>query len=113
MVPTKELFIKQKSGYVCITIPRHVGNENVLQIQNRIEAYINRVYNRIIIDMSSVSDIYSVIVTVIMRLRERVADCNGELFLVNVSERCIRQMKLIHLDKVLTILKNKKLVVEK
>jgi len=111
--PTNGLFIEKKSGYVCISLPRQIRHEHTLHIQGRIEACIDRTGSRIIVDMSSITDIYSVIVTILMRLRECVADCNGELFLVNVSQRCLQQLKLIHLDKVLTILKNKNFFVEK
>lgn len=103
MAEPLDLRIENKKGFLWITLPDSIKQENISQIQNRIASVINGRTELVALDFSTITKIYSITISLIIYLREYVNKYHGELFIVNVSKQCIMQLKFLHLDKIFNI----------
>lgn len=103
MTVSESLLFEEKNGYPWITLPGLLKRENLLQTQNRIETSLQGKKAFVALDFKNISNLYSITINLIMRLREFVQAHGGDIFVVNLSDRCLRQLQLMHLEKVLTI----------
>ena len=100
---TKKLHIKKKKDQIIITLPQDIERYNFSQIYQRIESFLSSNGDYIVLDMSHIFFLYSVLLSLIMRLREHTTNSRGKLLLINVSVECRKQLKEIKLDTLLTI----------
>ena len=101
MTITHGLYIEKKREHFWIRLPNAVKKENITQIQNRIESSLTGYKGRVVIDLSDTLSIFSILI------HKYVTKFGGQLQLVNVSEKCQAQLKLMNLDKILNISKKK------
>lgn len=94
---------KIEDGHFELRLPNMIKGERVLQIENRIDVMLEKEICRVDLDMSDVQNIYSVLITVIMRTKKKITKKGGLLYLINVSDRCRKQLESMNLDKVLPI----------
>ena len=107
MTITHGLYIEKKREHFWIRLPNAVKKENITQIQNRIESSLTGYKGRVVIDLSDTLSIFSILITLLMQIHKYVTKFGGQLQLVNVSEKCQAQLKLMNLDKILNISKKK------
>lgn len=98
--------IDKKNGRVRVRLPNAIKKENILQIENRIEDSLKHCNSKVILDFADILSIFSILVTLIIHIRKQVSEFDGELCLVNVSDKCKSQLKAMNLDKILTIYNN-------
>ena len=108
MTVLESILIEDRNGYLWIILPGMIKRENVVQIQNRIEEAAEYKSKYIALDFKNISNIYSITINLIMRLREFVLTYNGDICIVNISDKCYRQMQLMQLTKVLTMYRSEK-----
>ena len=89
--------------HISIRLPSIIKGEKVLQMENRIDTMLDGNVTRVDIDMQDVENIYSVLITVIMRAQKKIAESGGSLYLINVADRCRNQLESMNLDKILPI----------
>lgn len=102
------LKMENRKGYLWVTFPGEIKRGNTQQIQNRIESSLTGKNDQIVLDLSNISNIYSVTVNLILQLRKLITESEGSLCLVNISKKCQSQIQLMHLDEVLTIYQSEK-----
>ena len=112
MTSAAGLYSKQKKGYTIIGLPAVITRENVLHIENRIGAIITQTKKPVILDISTVRDIFSILITLIVHIKNQVFDSGETLYLINVNDNCLAQLKSMNLHKVLPIYKNEAAVKE-
>ena len=98
--------IDKKKGQVWIRLPNAIKKENILQVENRIEDSLTDCEGTVILDFADILSIFSILVTLIIHIKKQVSEIDGELCLVNVSDKCTSQLKAMNLDKILTIYNN-------
>lgn len=106
MTITYGLQIDKKKGQVRIRLPNAIKKENILQMENRIENSLTGCEGKVILDFADTLSVFSILITLIIHTRKRVDEFGGELYLVNVSDKCRSQLKAMNLDKILTIYSN-------
>ncbi len=103
---TYGLQIDKKKGHVRIRLPNAIKKGNILQIKNRIEDGLTDCKGKVILDFADIISVFSILITLIIHIRKRVDEFDGELCLVNVSDKCKSQLKAMNLDRILTIYNN-------
>ncbi len=94
---------ENKDGHISIKLPGTMKGDTIAQIEKRIDSLINKDISRVDVSLLDVENVYSVLITIIMKIKKKLIQGNGLLYLVNVSERCRQQLESMNLDKVLTI----------
>ena len=97
----KGLYIEKKEGYILIKLPHTLNQENILDIEEEIDSSLTGYRDTIAIDLSECSNIFSMLITLIMHIRKKVMDEGGSLCLVNVSLSGQQQLKAMNLDIIL------------
>ena len=108
MTVSESLHIEDKNSILWVTLPGSIKRENTLQIQNRIKDALNETITRVFLDLTHLSNLYSVTVTLIMHVREILMKAGYEMYLINVSKRCMKQLVLMKLDTILNIYETEK-----
>jgi anti-anti-sigma regulatory factor len=103
MAPSDNLEIIHKKGYVWATLPSSIKRETSSHVLHSIRSHLSGKNDHLALDCSMVSNIYSVMISVIMTLRKQVIESSGSICLVNVSKRCFSQLLSMCLENVLTI----------
>lgn len=99
----KGLSIEKKEGYTLIKLPHTLNQENILDIEGEIESSMTGYRDTIAIDLSECSNIFSMLITLIMHVRKKVIEEGGSLCLVNVSITGQQQLTAMNLDIILPI----------
>jgi anti-anti-sigma factor len=101
------LHFEHKNGMCKITIPEHIGLNNIIQIQGRIELELgSRAPDTVLVDLSRITYLSSTTITLLMHLRDIVYGRGGILYIVNVNPLSRERLELIHLDKVFLLYEN-------
>lgn len=103
MTEITDLKIENKKGYLWISFPNSIGRENILPIQNRIEAILTDESAHVALDFSNIDIAGSIVIDLVMLIRKILSESKGFLCLVNVSKTCLKQFHTMNLDKVVTI----------
>ena len=93
----KGLNIEKKEGYTLIKLPHTLNQENILDIESGLTGY----RDTIAIDLSECSNIFSMLITLIIHIRKKVIEEGGNLCLVNVSKTGQQQLTAMNLDIIL------------
>ncbi len=108
MTVSKSLHIENKKGLLWVTLPSIIKRDNSLQIQSRIENALDTTITRVFLDLSYMSNLYSITITFIMHIKEVLSNEGFDMCLINVSGHCMKQLKLMKLDSMLTIYESEK-----
>lgn len=103
MKESHKLEIKKKNDYLWITFPSVISVENKRRIQSRIEDKLSDGNSNIVIDFCMTRSIYSLTISLLIKLRNKTIDSGGTFHLVNISKSCFLQFKSVNLDSVLNI----------
>jgi anti-anti-sigma factor len=96
-----ELTIQRRMGYTWITFPDSISMDNIISIENKIEATLAQGQSdRVVVDLAGVEQLYSSGIGLLIRMRKRVAETGGYLCLVNVTTRLRRLLESAQLQKV-------------
>lgn len=107
MTITHGLYIEKKRGHFWIRLPNVVKKENITQIENRIDSSLSGYKGKVVVDLSDTLSIFSILVTLLMHIQKKVTNSGGNFRIINVSDKCQAQLKLMNLDKILNISKRK------
>ena len=97
------LKIENKKGYLWISFPNSIGSENIITIQNKIEAVITNKSAHVALDFSNIEIAGSIVIDLILAIRKILSETERFLCLVNVPKTCLKQFQAMNLDKVVTI----------
>ena len=103
MTGNTNLKIEKKKSHLWITFPSTINRENILQIQNRIEDSLKGKHKRVALDLKGIDAAGSIVINLIMDVRQAITKQKGTLSLVNLSKDCIKLFRSMNLDKVLAI----------
>lgn len=95
--------VTSRFGAHWIMLPDSISLENCKIYENEIEESCKGTIDKVVLDFSRVNNIYSSGLGLIIRLKKFVQQKNGELCIVNVSEKLSAFFKSLNLDKVFTI----------
>ncbi len=101
MSSSDSLHIEQKNDRIWITLPGTIRRENTTQLTDRIMSSLSGSNDQVVLDFTYLLDIYSITINFILHLRELVVTSGGNIYLINVTERCRKQMNAVHLEKIL------------
>jgi len=94
--------ITEKDGWIWIVLPGSIDMNNYRIIEDEIGTYAEKT-NNIVLDMQTVSFLYSSAIGLLIRLHKKVAAASGRLCLVNVQARVKDLLGSVNLDKLFTI----------
>lgn len=97
------LTVTRRSDTLWIMLPESINFDNSKAVENSIEKNCNGATQRVALDFSRINNLYSSGLGLLIRVRKFVQDKNGELYLVNVSERLREMFLTLNLDRVFTI----------
>ncbi|MBD3343525.1 MAG: STAS domain-containing protein [Chitinivibrionales bacterium] len=95
--------IEKKDGDLWITLPDSINMDNYQQIESRVESILNADIGRVIIDLGKTKNMYSAGFGLIVRLKKRIDDCKGTLYLVNVSPKTAEGLHGVGLDRIMRV----------
>ena len=102
-----DVLIEKKLDFIWITLPGNMNSDNYLHIENQICDNLeqNNKQNNLkaVIDFQETKYLYSSGIGVIIRTRNLVIKKKGEVWLVNVSEKCRDALISMKLDKIFPI----------
>ena len=109
MATSLKLTFENKKGYRWITLPDSINKENFMVIRERIESDLGGgTKKKVTFDLSNMEMVNSTAIDLIMKFRNSVVHCGGEFCVVNITEKCIMQLRSVNLDKILTIYRSEK-----
>ena len=97
--------VEERKGHLRVTLPGKLNMDNIVKIRNRIEMLLTKEHTRLVLDLSNIKAAGSIVINLIMDIRQIITSLKGTLWLVNLNEECYKTFKLINLDKVLKIFK--------
>jgi anti-anti-sigma factor len=97
------LHIALKDGFIWITIPDSITMDTYQQVEYGIESVLTDGGDKIVIDLGKTKNMYSAGFGLIVRLRKRIAQNKGAMYLVNVSPRVMEGLSSVGLHKVVSI----------
>ena len=103
MTDTSILKIEDRKEYLWISLPSTINRDNILQIRIRIEMFLTEEHTRVVLDLSNIKAAGSIIINLILDIRQIITKLKGTLQLVNLTKDCLRMFQSINLDKVLKI----------
>ena len=106
MTDTNDLKVEDRKGYLWIYLPGAINRDNILQIRIRIEMLLTEEHTGVVLDLSNIKVAGSIIINLIMDIRQIITSLKGTLHLVNLTKECSRLFQSINLDKVIKIYKS-------
>ena len=100
------LDVEERKGSLRITLPGKLNMDNITQIRIRIEMLLTKEHTRLVLDLSNIKAAGSIVINLIMDIRQIITRLKGTLWLVNLTEDCYTMFKSINLDKVLKMFKS-------
>lgn len=98
--------VKQRKGYLWITLPDTINQSNIIQIRLKMKTVITKENRSVVLDLSNIKSAGSIIINLLMDTRQTVVSLQGTLSLVNLTKECFSLFSSIKLDKVLNIYKS-------
>ncbi|MBD3320135.1 MAG: STAS domain-containing protein [Chitinivibrionales bacterium] len=95
--------IENREGCLWITLPDSINMDNYQQIESRVDSVLKKDAGNVVIDLGKTINMYSAGFGLIVRLRKRIDECGGKLFLVNVSHRTADGLHGVGLDKIIRV----------
>jgi anti-anti-sigma factor len=90
-------------GHIRITIPDAINMDNFQQVEYGIESVLTDKADKVVIDFGKTKNMFSAGFGMIVRLKKRITQNGGELYLVNVSSRVLEGMQSVGLTKIVTV----------
>ena len=106
MTDANSLEIEERKGSLKITLPGKLDMDNITQIRIRIEMLLTEKHTKLVLDLSNIKAVGSIVINLIMDIRQIITSLKGTLWLVNLNKDCYTMFKSINLDKVLKIFKS-------
>jgi anti-anti-sigma factor len=103
MTQTDRLVVQKKDGFLWIRLPDSITMDNYVKVEEDIGAALQGPSPRVVLDMGATAAIYSSGLGLIIRLRKRINEENGLLFLVNVSKKIRDMLEAVHLERLFTM----------
>jgi anti-anti-sigma factor len=103
MEQTAVLRTSKKHGFLWITLPESITMDNYGRIESRLEEEIREKQLRVVLDLASISSLYSSGLGLLIRLRSRINELGGALFLVNASRKISILLESVNLERLFSI----------
>jgi anti-anti-sigma factor len=98
------LTIESKQGCLWITLPDSITMDSYPQLEERIDDAINGSESgTTVIDLGLTKNMYSAGFGMIVRIRKRMGEKGGSLYLVNAASRVVEAMTYLGLHKVISV----------
>ncbi len=95
--------IQQKNNALWITLPDSIDMDNYAKIEEAIAPELSGRKNNVVLDFSRTKSLFSSGLGLIVRLKKKVEELNGDLYLVNVNSKIEEGFENVGLDKVLPV----------
>lgn len=102
------LSFEKKKGYIVIKLPNLSNQDKVLDIEGEVMSNLSDYGSNVVIDLSESANIYSMLITLIIHIRNKVVSAGGLVCLVNVSINGQKQLNLMNLNMILPIFETEK-----
>ncbi|MFP4417291.1 MAG: STAS domain-containing protein [Chitinivibrionales bacterium] len=103
MASDKLIEMRQQRGLLWVMMPAAMTMDNYRHIEESVSARIEDGNDRVVLDMTDTEHIYSSGIGLLIRLRRVIAEKDGLLCLVNVSQKLRGIFENMHLEKVFPI----------
>lgn len=95
--------INREKDYLWVVLPDAIGIDEGHELQEKIESKIRPQEEKLVLDLSQTTMIYSSGFGLFIRLRKTVTDTNGVIYLVNVSQKIRELIYSLNLDRVFPV----------
>jgi anti-anti-sigma factor len=96
--------IEEKNNALWITLPNSIDMDNYRKIEDSIAPELSKSRRKIVLDFSRTKSLFSSGLGLVVRLKKKVEQTGGELFLVNVNKKIEEGFENVGLDKLFPIL---------
>jgi anti-anti-sigma factor len=103
MEQTSALRTYTKHGFFWITLSESITMDNYGAIEARLEEKTREKQRRVVLDLSDITSLYSSGLGLLIRLRSRINELGGALFLVNVSRKISALLESVNLERLFSI----------
>jgi anti-anti-sigma factor len=102
MGKTAGLHVQKKDGFVWIKLPDSLNMDNYVKVEQEVSAALTETPPRVVLDLSATASLYSSGLGLLIRLRQRINDEGGVLFLVNVARKISDMLDSVNLERLFT-----------
>ncbi len=95
--------IEERDGAVWIILPDSIDMDNYRRIEENIEPQLTRKPLKVVLDFSKTTALFSSGLGLIIRIKKRIDELGGQLFLLCISKKMEEGFSNVGLDKVFTI----------
>jgi anti-anti-sigma factor len=97
--------IEEKMGFTWVVLPNAVDMDSSPAIEKEIADAIARQGENggVVVDLALTNDLYSSGIGLLIRLRKRLFESKGAIWIVNVSQKIRELLESVHLDKVFSL----------
>jgi len=95
--------VEQRHGALWIVLPNSITLENSRETESRIMGVVGSGVGRVVVDLSRTGMLFSSGLGLLIRLRKKVSDAQGDMCLVNVSQKIKSLLVEVHLDRIFEI----------
>jgi anti-anti-sigma factor len=92
--------IEHRLGYCWVILPAGIAAQEYARIEDGIDKQLTGKKDRVVIDFSNVSALYSSGLGILIRIQKKIAHGGGVMALVNVSQKVSDLLVSLHLDKI-------------
>jgi anti-anti-sigma factor len=103
MAQSKKMHVQEKNGFVWIKLPDAVNMDNYVAIEEEMGILLPGSGPKVVLDLAATHNLYSSGLGMLIRLRKRICDAGGVLYLVNVSQKIQDILKAVNLERLFTV----------
>lgn len=97
--------VAEKNGYVVVEFPRTVDRETYNLAQNAFKKLLEKGYRLFALDLKNMDHIFSLEISIVIRLHKLVGERGAQLFLVNVNENLSKVLGSVQVNQTVPIYK--------
>ncbi len=103
MQKERNLSVKKENDFLWVLLPDSIGVDNCNEIQREIELNLSSQKNKVVLDLSNTTMMYSSGLGLLIRLRKVIMESDGALYFVNVSKKIRNYFTELNLNRVFNI----------
>lgn len=104
MTPLKNCIIIKNGGQISFKLPKNRNAGDIDTLKDRINSFMgNGRKKEVEIDLCDIHFLYSILISLIVQVRNTAVERKGSVKLVNASMKCQEQLMAVNLDKICKI----------
>lgn len=91
--------VVERNGYVVVEFPKKVDRQTYNLAQNAFKNLLEKEYRLFALDFKNIDHIFSLEISIVIRLHKLVTERGAQLFLVNVNENLVKVLGSVQVNQ--------------